>query len=166
MKNNHLEDLIRLALKHVHVDEQFKVQGPIWNPQDCDILNVFLDCYRDKPPHATYCIEFYKSKMIHMSPEQLAKYVEMKMRFAEDGLREYVAGMQEDSDGLQSLSVDTKDFIAAAIRKALDRTDLLHLKFAVDGKDLAFEMQKALTAASERVVFEAIDATAVREDSD
>lgn len=76
-----------------------------------------------------------------------------------------VTEVQEASDGLQSLSVDTKDFIAAAIRKALDRTDLSHLKFAVDGKDLAFEMQKALTAASERVVFEAIDATAVREDS-
>lgn len=90
MTERYHEDLIRLTLEHMSVDERFTIRGPHRHPTDRDAIHVYVDCVRNPPPHATSIVEFRKSKMRGLSERQLVKCVEMKVRFAEEGLLDFI----------------------------------------------------------------------------
>lgn len=88
MTEREYEDLIRETTRQALVDKRFTIRGPVRHLRDGDIINAFLDYSRRRGPHLTYCMEFHKSQMRVLSEEQLVRYIEMKVRFAEDGLRD------------------------------------------------------------------------------
>jgi hypothetical protein len=86
-----LFDFTQEVLRHVAVDDRFRVSRPIVSREDEDVFHVFLDYCGGPHDHSTSVMEFRKSKMVEMGVSSSVEHIREVYLKAEAELVEFIS---------------------------------------------------------------------------